>query len=352
MNFEAMNKRKTTVFIGFTNIAGVGTRLKNGFLEIGIHADFYSFSQHPFGYTTDKFLNFSKNLFLSRIQKIYFILMMVIKYKYFIYIGSGTGLLSNRKEINFFKFFKKQTMIVYVGCDARMPEMVEKYKWNTCIYCPQEYKDFVGCDLELKRKRIREEESLFDFIVSPHECAGYIQNKYINILWPVDMARFPVRDEFKISEKIFRILHAPSNKEYKGSKYIIDVINKLKKYYDFEFVIVQNIDINTLYQEIINSDLIIDQMLAGWYGLFAIEAMALSRPVICYIREKYSEGGECPIINANPDTLFDVLLSILSAPDKLKEIGHRSRKYVEKNHSDFIVAKRLLDIFENEVNNI
>jgi len=336
------------IFIGFSNIAGVGTRLKKGFEKIGIPADFYSYSKHPFGYETDKSLHFSKNLYLSRVQKIYFIFKLLIKYKYYIYIGSGTGLLKGRREVKFFRFFKKKTMIIYTGCDARMPELVEKYKWNTCRNCPQEYKNYVGCNIQLKKKRIRQEEKIFDFIVSPHECAGYLNKKYFNILWPIDLSKFPVKYETRNVPKKILILHAPSNKDKKGSKYIFDAIDKLKKKFEFDFVTVQNVDIQTLYKKINESDLIIDQMLGGWYGLYAIESMALSRPVVCYIREEYLEGKDCPIINANPDTLYDVLSSILSNPDKLSEIGQQSRKYVEKFHDDKIIAHYLFSILTNK----
>lgn len=336
------------IFIGFSNTAGVGIRLKYGFQKIGVPADFYSFRQHPFGYETDKIIKFSKNLYWSRIQKIYFILKLLIRYKYFIYIGSGTGLLGGRKEIKIFKIFKKKTMIIYTGCDARIPEMVEKYKWNTCRECTQEYKDFVNCKIETKKKRIRQEEKIFDFIVSPHECSGYLEKKYFNILWPIDLSKFSKHDKIKNLHKKLRILHAPSNKDYKGSKYIFAAIDKLKNKFEFDFLTVQNVPIHELYKKINESDLIIDQMLCGWYGLFAIESMALARPVLCYIRTEYLGDLDCPIINANPDTLYDVLYSILVNPNQLIEIGQRSRKYVEEYHSDSVVSQDLLNVFNGK----
>ena len=33
-----------------------------------------------------------------------------------------------------------------------------------------------------------------------------------------------------------------------------------------------------------SGDIIVDQLLAGWYGGFAVEAMALGKPVIAYLR--------------------------------------------------------------------
>jgi hypothetical protein len=33
------------------------------------------------------------------------------------------------------------------------------------------------------------------------------------------------------------------------------------------------------------ADLLVDQLLAGWYGGVAVEFMALGKPVVCYLRE-------------------------------------------------------------------
>src|SRR6058998_2007963 len=33
------------------------------------------------------------------------------------------------------------------------------------------------------------------------------------------------------------------------------------------------------------ADLLVDQLLTGWYGAVAVEMMALGKPVVCYLRE-------------------------------------------------------------------
>ena len=54
------------------------------------------------------------------------------------------------------------------------------------------------------------------------------------------------------------------------------------------------------------ADLLVDQLLAGWYGGLAVELMALGKPVVCYIRESDLKfippqmQQDLPIINARP----------------------------------------------------
>ena len=54
------------------------------------------------------------------------------------------------------------------------------------------------------------------------------------------------------------------------------------------------------------ADLVIDQLLAGWYGGFAVETMAMGKPVVCYIRAEDLQFvppamvAELPLIPARP----------------------------------------------------
>jgi hypothetical protein len=335
------------IFIGFTDIAGVGTRLEAGFRKIGCKADFYFFNKHPFDYSGGSRLQFSKKLIVSRIEKILFLIKILIKYDYFIYIGSGTGFLKNRLDIKILNFFRKKTMIMYVGCDVRMPSVVAKYKWNTCTNCPKEYQEYVGCIIPRKEKRIREEEAIFKYIFSPLECGGWINRKFFNILFPVDIDKLKIATTKPDSNRKLRIIHAPSNFEKKGTKYVLKAINNLKEEFEFEFKLIQNISIEELYAEIHNADLVIDQMLGGFYGLFAIESMALGKPVICYLRDDAIEYDN-PIINANPDTIYEVLKSIIRNPSGLYEIGLDSRKYVEQYHSYIAVCNMILSYLKSD----
>ncbi|MBN8586568.1 MAG: glycosyltransferase [Ignavibacteria bacterium] len=340
-----MNKR---VFLGLNNTAGVCTRLKAGFEENGIVSDFYSYREHTFGYETDFIIRYSNIRVFRIIQKLILMGKLILRYKYFIYDSSST-LLPDYRDIKILRFFGKKCMMVFTGCDIRIPELVEKYRWNPCKDCEDSYKKFVGCDIEAKKSIIEKIEREFDFIVAPQEASGYLKRDFIRAYFPVNPEKFPTEkyNKKKLNPKL-RILHAPSNPVYKGTKYIVEVINRLKDNFDFEFITITNISINELYNEIEKSDLIIDQMLTGIYGLFSIEAMAMYKPVVCYVREDSWDliADECPIYNASPDTLYDTLYNILSNPSQLIERGIRSRAFVEKFHNAKKTSKKFYALFE------
>lgn len=82
------------------------------------------------------------------------------------------------------------------------------------------------------------------------------------------------------------VIHAPSHRGAKGTAHILEAVDRLKaEGVAFEFVLVEklsNTEARKLYER---ADLVVDQLLAGWYGGFAVEAMALGKPVICYLRD-------------------------------------------------------------------
>ena len=101
----------------------------------------------------------------------------------------------------------------------------------------------------------------------------------------------------------------------------------------------------------VQSDIVVDQLIYGCYGSTGIECMALGKPVITYINselkkfflKKFDEFDDLPIIEANPGNIYNVLKELVEDPVKIKHIGFRSRKFVEKQYNPKINSKILLD---------
>jgi glycosyltransferase involved in cell wall biosynthesis len=145
------------------------------------------------------------------------------------------------------------------------------------------------------------------------------------------------------------VVHAPTHRGVKGTRYVQDAVSRLQdEGVAFEFVLAEgipNAEVRRIYQQ---ADLLVDQLLVGWYGGVAVEFMALGKPVICYIRQsdlKFIPSemrDDMPIINANPHTIYQVLKEWLTAKrNELPGLGRRSRNYVEKWHDPRKVAARL-----------
>ena len=78
------------------------------------------------------------------------------------------------------------------------------------------------------------------------------------------------------------VLHAPSSRARKGTEHVVAACEEL----DVELEIVEGLDHREAFERYRNADVIVDQLNAGWYGVFAIEAMALGKPVVTFLHDE------------------------------------------------------------------
>jgi len=149
--------------------------------------------------------------------------------------------------------------------------------------------------------------------------------------------------------KVPLIVHSPSDRNIKGTRYILQALERLKNYYQFDFRLLEKLSHDEVVHVTRGADIVIDQLLSGTYGIFALEAMALGKPVLCYIREDLIDKypSELPIVNSNVTTIADTLEKLLTDGTLRLELGKRGRQYVERYHDSKVVAKTLLDVYKS-----
>jgi len=152
--------------------------------------------------------------------------------------------------------------------------------------------------------------------------------------------------EFESRERIL-IVHAPTNPEVKGSRYIITTLEKLNQKYDFEFKLIQGIPHNEAKHIYKIADIVIDQVILGEYGSLAVECMAMGKPVICWISDFSKEKlpKELPIVSASIDNLYEKVESLIIDSKLRRQLGLKGRNYVEKYHDINKTAKELINIY-------
>jgi len=167
--------------------------------------------------------------------------------------------------------------------------------------------------------------------------------------WPVDLTRengVTYRTEFpRRHDRPLRVVHAPNHPEFKGSGYLRTAVEELQtEGSPIELVLVQgksNREALDLYRF---ADVIFDQCMIGFHGYFALEAMALGKPVMCFIRKPdvyLLAPQECPIINTSIKTLKDDLRILASKQVDLEAIGRQGRSYIEKYYTPEAFTERL-----------
>jgi glycosyltransferase involved in cell wall biosynthesis len=143
------------------------------------------------------------------------------------------------------------------------------------------------------------------------------------------------------------VVHAPSSRRRKGTEHVIAACEQLP----VELEIVEGLrhdEARRLYER---ADIVVDQLNAGWYGLFAIEAMALGKPVVTFLhdeavaRTEKAFGLRVPIVSATADTLVERLRPLVESAEERSRAGAEGRAYVERVHDVDKAADRLLAIY-------
>ena len=99
-----------------------------------------------------------------------------------------------------------------------------------------------------------------------------------------------------------RIFHSPSGTKTKGSQHIHRILERLKQDFpdklelilpslnrndkDYSYALTRYELLNTLNEV----DIVIDQMLIGWYGLKSLEALAAGCEVVCYLDKEVAQN--------------------------------------------------------------
>jgi len=145
------------------------------------------------------------------------------------------------------------------------------------------------------------------------------------------------------------VVHAPSNRSKKGTARVIETCAQLPVGLD----VVEGVPHDEARERYARADIVVDQLNAGWHGVFALEAMALGKPVVSHLkpdvvdRSAEAFGVQVPIVPATADTLLSVLRPLVEDAGLRRELGARGRAYVERVHDIDRVADRLLDIYRS-----
>ncbi len=241
-----------------------------------------------------------------------------------------------------------RTFVSFQGCDSRLSDFSTKeFKVNACEncrsrpYCRSTYDTF-------RRECLDRVGALFDgvFAVNPdlmHNIPGAKFLPYSNC----DIRDWTPPQGYSQSHPgPVRVLHAPTWREIKGSDYIIGAIEALKaEGENVELVLVEKIPhdkVRAIYE---SADILVDQVLVGWYGGLAVELMALGKPVVAYIRERdlkfvpAAMRDQLPVVSADPSTIKEVIRKLVRDVELRRSLAERSRRFVEDWHDPKKVAE-------------
>ena len=148
--------------------------------------------------------------------------------------------------------------------------------------------------------------------------------------------------------------HAPSHRGAKGTEHVLAAADALKaEGLPFELRLIEGMARAEAIAAYSTCDVVIDQLLAGWYGGLGLEAMALGKPVIAHLRQADLPAldpdmrSALPVTNATPNTIADVMRTMIAMPrGELRTLGLACRAFAEAWHDPRAIAARSLGDYQ------
>lgn len=333
---------------GMSEVAGQGIYSVLGLKKNGYQANMAVWSRNPSNYPIDIDLGINKSK--KYMFPLYAVRMGLFALKGFrsydvVHSHYGYSLIPFNLDVPFFRILKKKLFAEFHGSDLR------------AAFHDVEYPHFiVPTPSEKNRKKLQRRLGrllsyadgviLHDVELLPH--LPNIDKPVYIVPLRVDLSKFsPVYPEVKKERPV--IVHAPSKRSGKGTAGILRALEAVKQ--DYELILVEGKTQEEAIELYKRADIIIDQVSVGSYGVFAIEAMALGKPVITYISEELKESfpDELPIISADFDTMTETIEDLIRDGEKRHKLGQAGRAYAERYHDNVRVAAYLAKVYDGTI---
>ena len=304
------------------NLAGVATFLSRAQRKLGHKSDVMVFNSHPFGYEED----YVYPVFPPK--RMHYLVHLLFKWapNYDVFHFHDGPVRTFRLYLDYpvMKYvFHKKLVYLYHGESLRKRHRREPFeKFNR----------------RLKKIYV----SMPDLLQFTRERGEWIPN-------PIDLAMWrPIQRE---PSETVRILHYPTpTRQYiQGTTYVEAALNRLEKEgYKIEKLLVTNVSHKDMPRLIGSSDIVVDKVvkIIGWYGVLAVEALAMKKPVLAYIDPRLEHFMPFdPFVRTTPETVYDDLKDLIEDKGLRRKYGEKGRKYAETVHDSIKIASKWLKIY-------
>ena len=163
------------------------------------------------------------------------------------------------------------------------------------------------------------------------------------IPFPYDVRSMKKREGWN---DIPRIVHAPSDRERKGTIHILRAIKELKKKYALQFELIEGKSNEYVLRKMAYSDIVIDQIGPGWYGKVTLEAL-YSGAVSCFYVSP-TLVGYIPIdffVPITEKTLADRIAKVIEDEKLRTQLRTKGYEYLKKYHNSEQIMERLIKMY-------
>ncbi|MGI8589357.1 MAG: glycosyltransferase family protein [Chloroflexia bacterium] len=324
-----------------TNIAGIAGLLARAERDLGYDATSVEYISRRMAFGTDRSLHLEarRGPVAKGAAVGAFALGAMRRYDVFHLYFGNTLFPWPFPDLPMLRALGKRIIFHFCGCDVRSRAAnLAKYEISGCHECVS-----LVC-LGKRRPPLHYADAVF---VSTPDLLDDVPGAVL-MPGPVDTSRWtpaPPRATPPTSADPLRILHAPTDREIKGTHYLLDAVERLKAAgYPVELHVLEGVPAADVPAFVAAGDIVVDQLMIGAYGTFSVEAMAVGRPVVCRIRDDLRRHypPDLPIVSAEPGTVYDVLERLVQDAGRRAELGQAGVAYAERVHEMHRVAEAVV----------
>lgn len=346
------------------NVASIGSITVEALNKLnGVTARGFFINKHKYHYVSKNSLYFSGvsrlrrpiKWLITELERYYLFRKLYREADVIHWIYDDIGL--KKSELLYVRKTPKPSVIEWVGSEIRNPEFLSSVNpfYAKAFINGYEYAGYESSDRSRKnQEKFRKLGSIP--IVTPEIDLYLIQGFFVKrffIEHKIFLEDFlPVFPDLNKNRPL--IVHSPTAKVGKGSDFIIRAVNELKDEFEFDFLLLHDMDRAEVLTLMRSCDIFIDQVITGMYGLASVEAMAFGKPVFCFLLDEVVQNGigeDCPIVNVTVDSIKDELRKYLSDPILRNTTGKKSRRYAEMHFDAKKNAQKLVEVYADVIQN-
>ncbi len=162
-----------------------------------------------------------------------------------------------------------------------------------------------------------------------------------------------VRTTTRVPRAEMIVAHAPSVRARKGTDAVVRAVGELRaEGIPIQLRLIEGLPHAECIRAMSEADVFIDQLLYGWYGGAAVEAMSLGLPTIACIDERDlvwlppAMARDLPVRHATPDTVKACLLELVRmGAEARRRLGVDARAFVERWHDPRRIVRDVVQCY-------
>ena len=352
------------VFLGFSEISGIYSRIVRELRDSGYPISFTETARHPFGYHrgTDlsdfRFehrLNRTNNRITSVIPylvfRLYHLFWAIRNFDTFVFIY-GRSFLPRNLDLPLLRLLRKRIVsLVGHGSEAR-PAFIDGAHWSNALKTSDPLQS-IHKTFRQQKKHMRRIERSSSLVVA-HPLASQLFRKpavagtYIGIPAP-DNHNIQIPHQNPDISQV-RVIHSPSDRRAKGSDIISDLVSRtISDRYNLNYTELHGVSNTEVISNLIESDIAIDQMYSDTgLGGFGAEAASLGVAVlagsygVAELNESIQQAFLPPALVVHPRDVEVAFKRLVGDRDFREQIANDCRTFINSNWPVEKVSERFL----------